>query len=259
MQVEVVRVFTRGPDGGNHLGIVDQLLGDGDMQAIAAEVGFSETIFFDPAESEPAVRIFTPTSELPFAGHPLVGLTWWLGRTGRPTTLVTGVGPVSVRSFGDRAEVDAALGQPVSEGAEPPSGLPPGADCAVVSMPLPYVVCDLGDPEAVSAVQPGAGWAHVYVHAMQPDGIVRARFLSSGLGIPEDPATGSAAVALAARRAAGGTGSGRLTIHQGEEMGHPSRIDVSWGGGIATIGGTVVAEEPMQIRRPSGPLRTSTP
>ncbi len=259
MQVDVVRVFTRGTVGGNHLGIVDHLLDDAAMQAVATEVGYSETIFLDPDAPEPAVRIFTPATELPFAGHPLVGVTWWLARRGRrPARLVTGVGPVAIAASDDGAEVRTTLGQPVSERVPPPVGLPVDASCAVVSMPLPYVVCDVGTPEAVSAVVPDPAWEHVHVHAFEDDHTVRARFLAGGLGVTEDPATGSAAVALAARLSAGGHDAGRLTILQGEEMGHPSRIDMAWSDGTVTIGGTVVAEDPRQIRRPTGPVRTSS-
>ena len=72
----VLRVFTRGGEGGNHLGVVTDTTGLADvtMQAIATALGFSETIFIDwRAVGDPRVRIFTPAAELAFAGHPLVG------------------------------------------------------------------------------------------------------------------------------------------------------------------------------------------
>ena len=81
----VLRVFTRGDEGGNHLGVVTDAtsLTAESMQAIALELGYSETIFLEWEEGEiPRVRIFTPGAELPFAGHPLVGMAWMLGKLG---------------------------------------------------------------------------------------------------------------------------------------------------------------------------------
>ena len=75
----VLRVFTRGDEGGNHLGVVvDAIaLSTDRMQAIATDLGFSETVFIDWTDTtdHPKVRIFTPADELPFAGHPLVGIS----------------------------------------------------------------------------------------------------------------------------------------------------------------------------------------
>lgn len=258
MQVDVVRVFTRGTEGGNHLGIVDQVLATAEMQSIASDVGYSETIFLDQSEPEPTVRIFTPRTELLFAGHPLVGVTWWLAQRGRePSTLMTGVGRVRIRADRERARVEAELGQAVAEGVAPPEGLGVTASCAVVEMPLPYILCEVGDPGAVAEVAADPAWEHVYVYARGADDRVRARFFAGGLGVTEDPATGSAAVALAARFDAAGERTGRLLIDQGEEMGHPSRIELAWSGGTATLAGTVVADDPLQIRRQPGPMRTS--
>ncbi|HKY47158.1 MAG TPA: PhzF family phenazine biosynthesis protein, partial [Acidimicrobiia bacterium] len=71
----------------------------------------------------------------------------------------------------------------------------------------------------------------------------RARFFAPGFGIVEDPATGSAAVALAARLRSLGHGHGSLQIEQGEEIGHPSRINLVWGANGTSIGGTVARDE----------------
>ena len=72
---------------------------------------------------------------------------------------------------------------------------------------------------------------------------VRARFFAPASGVDEDPATGSAAVALAAALAARGEVAGQVTIEQGEEMGHPSRIELVWDATTASIGGTVRHDE----------------
>lgn len=98
MQVEVLRVFTdeRG-DYGNPLGLV---LDGGSIpetvqrQQLAATLGFSETIFIDDAERG-RLRIFTPATELPFAGHPTVGAAWVLARElGHPPTALETSGGV---------------------------------------------------------------------------------------------------------------------------------------------------------------------
>ncbi|MEX1288419.1 MAG: PhzF family phenazine biosynthesis protein [Acidimicrobiia bacterium] len=247
MDVDVVRVFTRGREGGNHLGIVGRVLDPGRMQAIAVAVGFSETIFLDPDEDEPTVRIFTPTAELPFAGHPLVGVTWWLYQRNRhPVVLHTGIGPVQVGAVDGMAEFVVDLGRPVHTDQSAPVGLEAG-DVAVVEMPRPYVVCVLPSAEAVSAVVPDPGWGEVYAWARLPDGRVHARFFAGGLGVAEDPATGSAAVALVERLVVAGEDEGHVLVSQGAEMGHPSRLAVSWHDGRVTVSGSVVAESPLAV------------
>lgn len=248
MRVDDVRVFTRSGAGGNHLGIVDAVLDDDAMQAVATAVGYSETIFLDPEEPEPAVRIFTPSVELPFAGHPLVGVTWWLARRGaRPGVLHTASGPVAVSATDDGAEVTAALGQRVTA-TDPPPGVLGAVATSVVEMPMPYVVCEVESPQAVAALVADPGWEHLYVLA-RTGPRARARFFAGGLGVPEDPATGSAAVAWAATRVVGGEPRGRVTIDQGEEAGHPSRLRLDWTPASATIGGEVVADPPLDIER----------
>ena len=102
----VLRVFTAGGEGGNHLGVVVDVTGldDGTMQEIAADLRFSETIFIDwNRGAVPAVRIFTPVAELPFAGHPLVGAAWVLGTMapGAVDSLRCGIGEVRLGLEGD--------------------------------------------------------------------------------------------------------------------------------------------------------------
>ena len=220
------------------------------MQAIAAEFGFSETVFLSPANEaahSAAVRIFTPANELPFAGHPLVGAGWWLRRAGRPVgTFLTGVGPIGVAYESDRVVIEVPLVQPVAPGVAPP-GIEGVVDVAVVAMPVPYLVVELDSVAALESLAPTDGWEQVYCVAAVDEGTVRARFFAMELGVAEDPATGSAAVALAARRRAAGEPSGAVTVLQGEEMGQPSRIDLAWGHGIARVGGTSAGESPLVL------------
>ena len=79
------------------------------MQAIAADLGFSETIFVDWVDpgAPPSVRIFTPANEMPFAGHPLVGCAWTLAKLGPGSgnVIVTPVGPVDFTVDGDAGTV----------------------------------------------------------------------------------------------------------------------------------------------------------
>ncbi len=106
IHVDVVRVFT--DDKGRHgnpLGIVDSsAVPSEDRQSVAAALGYSETIFVDmpePGDEHARAQIFTPVTELPFAGHPTVGLSWWLHERGAAvTTLDVPAGPVATRRSG---------------------------------------------------------------------------------------------------------------------------------------------------------------
>lgn len=256
----VLRVFTRGDEGGNHLGVVtDSTTLEGDaMQAIAADLGFSETIFLEWAEGTvPRVRIFTPAAELPFAGHPLVGMAWTLQvmGPGGPDRLVCAAFEVQIRMDGEEAVIEVPLDQPVRPA---PEGLDLAAQVGLagshsarwVDMPIPYLLLEVDGPDQVAAAQPSAeeafanaGADMVYLYAWESPGRVRARFFAPGHGVFEDPATGSAAVALAATLRAGGQTDGRLEIHQGAEIGFPSRLMLEWEGDRARLGGTVRRDE----------------
>lgn len=256
----VLRVFTRGDEGGNHLGVVTDAtsLTTESMQAIAVDLGFSETIFLDWEKGEiPRVRIFTPGAELPFAGHPLVGMAWALNRLGPGggDTLRCSAFDVHVRLEGEGAAIDVPLDQIVRSAPEASSkaaavNLPEPVAAHWVNMPVPYLLIEAESPTAVSEAAPAAeetfresGIDMVYLYAFESPELVRARFFAPGHGVFEDPATGSAAVALAAAQQAGGQPSGRLEIDQGSEIGHPSTINLEWRDRRASIGGTVRKDE----------------
>jgi len=147
-----------------------------------------------------------------------------------------------VEEAGDGAEIAEAAGLPE----------PVGAWWA--RMPLPYLVLDLGSAQTVSEVvvemsvlaETGAG--HTYIVGSQGDDL-RVRFFAPDSGVPEDPATGSAAAAYAAVRSFLGETEGSITVHQGEEIGHPSTIHLSWDPARATLGGTVRRDEVRIIER----------
>jgi predicted PhzF superfamily epimerase YddE/YHI9 len=191
-ELHVLRVFVS-EDGewGNPLGVF--LDGGGvpepDRQRVAAELGYSETVYVDDAASG-EIRIFTPGLELPFAGHPTVGTAWLLARERRPVpALQTPAGEVGVRFEGDEVHVAAR-----------PEWSP---RLDYVELGSPAEVRALGGPPEGS--QAAYAWAWIDAAA----GTIRARCFIEEAGIAEDEATGSAAIVL-------GDMLGReVTIHQG--------------------------------------------
>ena len=252
----VVRVFTRGDEGGNHLGVVNDIVGLDSlmMQSIAVELGFSETVFVDwPQGAAPNVRIFTPGGELPFAGHPLVGAGWVLNMMGPGgvDTLRCQLGDMAVTLDGEVAWIHTPpLGEVVdggdSERFVQRSGLAGVTDVSRVMMPLEYVLAELVSPDAVAdaTVDMDVVAERFGLMAWARDGSnVKVRFFAPGTAVDEDPATGSAAVALARLFAHRGESTGDVTISQGDEIGHPSTIRLTWSGAGAGIGGTVRHDE----------------
>jgi predicted PhzF superfamily epimerase YddE/YHI9 len=148
-------------------------------QGVAADLGLSETVFVDDAERG-EMRIFTPAVELDFAGHPTVGTSWLLAEQREPVELLRPpAGEVAVRYDGGMSFV---AGRP--------------------EWPPAYEFEQLGSPEEVEALEgpPGGrdmigAWAWIDEAA----GTLRARVFPVRLGIPEDEATGAAAVQLGAR------------------------------------------------------------
>jgi predicted PhzF superfamily epimerase YddE/YHI9 len=212
-ELHVLRVFT-GSDGrgGNPLGV---FLDGGRIaperrQAVAAELGYSETVFVDDA-AEGAIRIFTPGRELPFAGHPTVGTAWLFHETGAPaTTLRPPAGEVPFRIDGEGTWVRAR-----------PEWI------------HPIVVDQLGSAAEVEAAPPqamGEPGRYVWAWIDEAAGILRSRYFATDVGILEDEATGAAAVVM------GGRLGRPLTIRQGvgsEILVRPQ------GDGTVEIGGRV--------------------
>ena len=254
----VLRVFTRGDEGGNHLGVVTDIMGidDEGMQAIATELGFSETIYIDwREEGTPMARIFTPAVELPFAGHPLVGAAWVLSAIGPGTvdSIECGVGVIPFRSAGTTTWIDTPMSHAVEDAPDAAeiaaaALLPEPERAWRAMMPVPYLVLEVDSAETVAGAQPDidrldeAGGGMTYLMAREGD-TVRARFFAPGAGVPEDPATGSAAAALAAVRFHEGETEGSVRIDQGAEIGHPSTIMLRWTGEHASLGGEVRRDE----------------
>ncbi|GAA5174526.1 PhzF family phenazine biosynthesis protein [Niveibacterium umoris] len=271
-------VFTRQAFAGNPLAVFPHgdLVDPAMMQAIASELNLSETVFVLPPD-DPAhaarVRIFTPASELPFAGHPTIGTALLLASFAPHAlpdgehllVLEEGVGPVPVRvtmQDGEalRAEFNTAQA-PQFKPAPPDAliaqmlGLPDDAilpGSGVASCGVPFLCVPLRDRAQLARAVPNGSAMHqgldglasgVYLYCddgQNPD-LLHARMFARGLGIGEDPATGSAAAALGgllASRDARDTAELRWQISQGEDMGRPSRIDLSasrQGGAIAAV------------------------
>jgi trans-2,3-dihydro-3-hydroxyanthranilate isomerase len=260
-----VDVFTERPFAGNPLAVFPDAegLSDAEMQKIAREMNLSETTFVTPPQQDgdARVRIFTPGTELPFAGHPSIGTACTLLRLGRvpclePETRVVlelNVGPTPLDvwvtdgaprgallhqgapTFGEDVpaeEAAAVLGLQVSD-------LHDELTPRVVSTGLPFAIIPLRSTRALA----GAWFrldllaeferrhASVYPFAFTGDDepFVAARQFSPLEGIIEDPATGSAAGPLAAYLARSGllaAGAARV-IAQGDHAGRPSRLTVS--------------------------------
>ena len=266
----VYDVFTDTPFGGNQLAVFPdaEALPQDKLQAIAAEFNFSEVTFVYPPDdlrNTAKVRIFTPTLELPFAGHPLIGTAIALADIGFPAdmTLELGIGPVPCSVANGRAQFTTTV--PLTRDNAPDValvadalGLTPDDIAVHVHAPVqagvgvPFVIAQLADRAALSRCQPDVAAMRIgaarypskfdfavlaYVVA---DDLIHARMFAPLDNIPEDPATGSAAAALAALLFDVTGAAQDLTIHQGDDMGRPSVIHARADAAGVTISGQAV-------------------
>jgi trans-2,3-dihydro-3-hydroxyanthranilate isomerase len=247
----VLSVFTRQGAGGNLLGVVTDVSGlpDVTMQSIATDLGFSETIFVDWRQGGlPVVRIFTPALELPFAGHPLVGAAWVLSvlGPGGPGRIRCEVGEVSYRRSADTMWVECGDDQPL-RAVDPPIGFSPLSTFSV-DMPITYTIMQLASAAEVASTPAASVPTDTYVWGwVEGSHDVKARFFAPALGVDEDPATGSAAVALARVLSTLGMATGSITVYQGDEIGSPSSILLDWSPGKIAIGGEVRRLETREL------------
>jgi predicted PhzF superfamily epimerase YddE/YHI9 len=214
--LHVLRVFVNEDnEWGNRLGIFldgDQV-GNGERQRIAAELGFSETVFVHD-RTRGALRIYTPAVELPFAGHPLVGSAWLLAREGESlAALRPPAGDVPTRQANGATHIAApAAWAPLFEYRQ------------------------LGSPAEVRALSAPALDTNTYAWSWidEAAGTIRARSFAPEAGITEDEATGSAALALCAQLAR------PVTVHQGRGS---VLICRPLADGRVEVGGRVVLDE----------------
>jgi trans-2,3-dihydro-3-hydroxyanthranilate isomerase len=253
---DVVDVFTDRPYAGNPLAVVHggAELTTGQMQRIAGEFNLSETVFPLPpttSEADYRARIFTPATELPFAGHPSVGVAWVLARAGLiglgDVVQECGAGllPVVVTEYGaqitggapevgpslDGAALAAAVGlAPGDVDGSVPAGIAgAGVAYAFLAVNPDAVARAVPDPAAVRALTEGL--IGLVVVAYDAAGsAAHMRMFAPGAGVTEDPATGSAAVALGVflvdRGVIPGDGQTGFLASQGAEMGRPSQLGV---------------------------------
>src|SRR4051812_38178976 len=230
--LHTLRVFL-GPDGqgGNPLGVIldGAAVPAGERQAVAADLGFSETVFVDDAAAG-ALQIFTPAVELPLAGHPLVGTSWLLRESGTPAGVL-----------------------------RPPAGDVPtwqGEGLTWIRAPVEwatlYELTALATPADVDSFQVPGGDAMVAVWAWDDEaaGRVRARVFPNGIGIEEDEATGAAALQF-------GDLLGRdIVIRQGAG----SELHARPGGdGTVAVGGRVTAVSRRAYDGPAPASGAGTP
>jgi trans-2,3-dihydro-3-hydroxyanthranilate isomerase len=263
LSYHVVDVFTTGPLEGNALAVFPDGTGlDSQlMQRIARELNLSETTFVLPQESSPEgtrVRIFTPASELEFAGHPTIGTAYILRRLrivapeARAFVLSENVGPVPIRVDAGDDPILWLTTPPIRKLAEfgrercakalslTPNRLVPGVPCEVLSAGNSCAFVAVRDPAAVDDAQVDSAALFellrgrktptcIFVFAPTASGAY-SRMFAPQLGVPEDPATGSATGPLAAFMMKHGlvpNGDGtRLVSEQGVKMGRRSLLHV---------------------------------
>ena len=239
------------------------------MQRFARELNFSETVFVlapeDP-DNTVRLRIFTPEAEVPFAGHPVIGTAFALDQhceelqgdedlrfeveagliqvkrhraeSGRLLQAVMNQQRPTFMSETARAEkVAAALGIAASD------ILITGLPCEVVSTGLPFHIVPVGSLEAMRTLRPNParliqlgeqlGVSDICAFTFETiaaDATVHARMFAPSYGIPEDPATGSAAGCIGSyvvkNRAVPRASLTRIIVEQGIEMGRPARLHV---------------------------------
>jgi trans-2,3-dihydro-3-hydroxyanthranilate isomerase len=240
-------VFSDVPLQGNQLAVFTDAdtLAPGAMQPLARELNLSETVFVLAPQrgGDARVRIFTPTAELPFAGHPVLGTAVAVGveRGLQRVTLETGAGLVAValRREGERLAF-GTMGQPIpswrpfERGAELLRAL--GVERSGLPLELydngpRHVYVELDEQEAVAALAPNtralAELGELCVSCFAGAGVAwKTRMFAPALGVLEDPATGSAAGPLAVHLARHGriAFGAEIEIRQGAEVGRPSLL-----------------------------------
>ncbi|HEY8590628.1 MAG TPA: PhzF family phenazine biosynthesis protein [Naasia sp.] len=270
-----IDVFSSESCRGNPVAVVLESddLDDATMQRFARWTNLSETTFVLPPTTEEAdyrLRIFTPGGELPFAGHPTLGsCAAWLGSGGRPRTAdrivqECGIGLVELRRDGGSL---AFAAPPLLRSGEP---TPEELDAAVRALRV-----DPAKVRAASWVDNGPGWMGLLldsaetVLSLEPDFVAmgtlkvgvaapspagadsdfEVRAFVPGIGVPEDPVTGSLNAGLASWFLSAGIASGPYVAAQGTALGRAGRVTVTptrtgeiWIGGATStvISGTVL-------------------
>ncbi|WP_027966022.1 PhzF family phenazine biosynthesis protein [Halomonas halocynthiae] len=269
-------VFTDQPFSGNPLAVFLEVgeLDTRTMQSLANELNLAETVFLSAptAPNHYPMRIFTPTRELPFAGHPTVGAAHLLAelnlvKPDRPLVLQPAIGELTIRYQQGRATFTTAQPVMIKEStidritAVELLGLDSHqvvGDPVIASYGLPFHLIELASQRALESVSlSSAHWMdtvafsaaeQVYLYVVEQQSgetmQIRSRMFCMHDSICEDPATGSAAAALTGYLASLRRDALQCKIQQGEEMGRPSVIHTAANGdikpGLATVSGHAV-------------------
>jgi trans-2,3-dihydro-3-hydroxyanthranilate isomerase len=265
----VCDVFTDVPLAGNQLAVFTDArdLDSLTMQALAREMAFSETVFVlrpSSPDADVRIRIFTPSTELPFAGHPVLGSAFVLGGPLQKIVIrletQAGVVPVELEREGPRI-VFGWMDQPLPRWEPVPNAAQILAAVGAPSSGLPverydlgpgHVFLELDSPEQVAAVVPDL----TAVAAATGDGVNcfardgerwKTRMFAPDHGVAEDAATGSAAGPLAVHLARHGriAFGEQIEISQGAEVGRPSTLYAQADGSVdglerLRVGGSAV-------------------
>ncbi|MBR9841834.1 MAG: PhzF family phenazine biosynthesis protein [Rhodobacteraceae bacterium] len=263
----VYDVFTDTPFGGNQLAIFPDAtaLPEDKLQTITREFNFSEVTFVYPPENAAhtaKVRIFTPSMEVPFAGHPTIGTAVALADMGHGPEMILelGIGPIACHATSQSARFTTEA--PLETLAHPdPEIVARALGCTrdailserhapvMASLGLAFTITELDCRDTLAALQPDAAGFREG-NAAYPSGldfaqfayvregdVIHARMFAPLDNIPEDPATGSACATLGAMLAEIEGRDLTLRIHQGDDMGRPSVIGVTTLGRSVTISG----------------------
>lgn len=224
VDIHVVRVFAD-PSGahGNPLAIVDgRDVPLESRQLLAAQLGYSETVFIDD-HAAGLLQIFTPTAEMPFAGHPTVGAAWWLHSQGYKTPVLrVPAGEIPVTHTADLTSVQA--------------------HSIWGSTFTWHQLASAAEVLAASPADYSADHTYLWSWLDEPLGTIRSRMFAPAMGIEEDEATGSAATQLTALLAR------NLHVIQGAGSHlHTTLLPNGW----TTVGGRVAADSSRQANIPT--------
>ena len=270
---EIWDVFTDTPLEGNPLGVFPHAeeIPSRLYQKVARELNLSETVFIvpdDPREADASIRIFTPATELPFAGHPTLGAAYAISTVegSARIRLRTGSGVVTVTMSRDDhgAITHGEMQQPVPTVSPYPDAPALLAALGVTRSLLAveiynngpsHVVVTVADRATLSGLAPDMnalarlGEHGVAVIALGDDALVSSRNFCPALGVPEDPATGSAAgpVAVHLVRHERVIPGALVEISQGVEMGRPSLLLARAHGSRDAIERVTVAGAAVQV------------
>ena len=268
MRAVLLDVFTDRPLTGNQLAVFldGSEVPEASRQDIAREIGFSETVFVDepshPTAGDARIRIHTPEVELPFAGHPVLGTAVAVAAHrvvagGSVVTLECGIGPVPVELDGSGSGGWMRQPLPTWRDWDDPASLLDALGVAAGRLAAPVEVYDNGpthlvvavdDPVVVATATPDtgrlarlAGRTGSSLCAMTGNGTAVTRMFVPGLGITEDPATGSAAGPVGVHLLRHGLlpPGHELTLSQGAQINRPSTLLVRVEGGpdaVAAVG-----------------------